>query len=634
MIKGLEITDNSYVVEGQEAGGILNFKKVNIFVGANNSGKSRFLRKIFIEDEKNKIFNNYVLELTKIYNDLHTKYGRDIFSIEDLKNLISSDKDNFLYRYKAFIKDLKSKTNPQGRYFLAPSGFNYNSIDIAKFVYHAIKDAGLPEENGLIIKDYKFAYIPMLRGLRTFDNLDYKENLSSDYFKNDFYSEKVSREYEFNLGGVQNFREGQLKIEREVFSGLNVYEKFKRMLLGTKQERKFVAEYQNFLSYNFFGEKDVTITPNYDNEVLKLNISGKHEDREIYNLGDGIQSVIISTLPVYQNQKENTVLFVEEPEMTMHPSMQRVLVETLTKDKFNNLQVFLTTHSNHFLDLIYDYPENVAIFSFEEITAENDIEQKFLIRDITNKSKILDLLGVRNSSVFLTNSVVWVEGVTDRMLLRKLLQLFNFPFKEEYDYSIQGFGGGNLDSFDFLVYDKIENEAQSDGFNVSATSKSNFIILDNDGKIKKTDNKQKKRDKLREIVGVDNLFDGYLEIENLIPFKIWVEVLNILLRNEQKEIRLKDSYIKNEKKFNASLGKVNISDLMRKYLIESKDQNSISKYYKNTDITCLGSSKKHIMETVIEVIDISKFTLEDFPQIAKDLLDKLFIFVKGNKVKK
>lgn len=128
--------------------------------------------------------------------------------------------------------------------------------------------------------------------------------------------------------------------------------------------------------------------------------------------------------------------------MTMHPSIQRILIDTLAK--FPNLQVFLTTHSNHFLDLSYDYPDEIAIFSFEKIN-----ETEFSVKNITENSIIIDLLGVRNSSVFLANCVIWTEGVTDRMLIRKLLELTKFNFKEDFHYAFAEYGGNNLDNFEY-----------------------------------------------------------------------------------------------------------------------------------------------------------------------------------------
>ena len=135
----------------------------------------------------------------------------------------------------------------------------------------------------------------------------------------------------------------------------------KKMLLGSHGERVQVHEFETFLSNNFWQGKPITLIPDYESDALKVHIknTGSDEDREIHNVGDGIQSIIINTFPLFQygvhvraDNKDGKplVLFIEEPEMMMHPSMQRVLVETfMQKNDFPNLQVYLTTHSNHFL---------------------------------------------------------------------------------------------------------------------------------------------------------------------------------------------------------------------------------------------------------------------------------------------
>ena len=36
----------------------------------------------------------------------------------------------------------------------------------------------------------------------------------------------------------------------------------------------------------------------------------------------------------------------------------------------------------------------------------------------------MDSLGVRNSSVFLANSTIWIEGITDRLYLKKYMEVY------------------------------------------------------------------------------------------------------------------------------------------------------------------------------------------------------------------
>ena len=49
--------------------------------------------------------------------------------------------------------------------------------------------------------------------------------------------------------------------------------------------------------------------------------------------------------------------------------------------------------------------------------------------------EILDLLGVNNSSVFLSNCTIWVEGISDKILISKYLNVYmsqkNNKYKED-----------------------------------------------------------------------------------------------------------------------------------------------------------------------------------------------------------
>jgi predicted ATP-dependent endonuclease of OLD family len=314
-------------------------------------------------------------------------------------------------------------------------------------------------------------------------------------------------------------------------------------------------------------------------------------------------------------------LFIEEPEMTMHPSIQRILIETLLA-QFSDLQIFLTTHSNHFLDLTYDYPEDISIFSFENID-----DGKFNISEVTGKSKILDLLGIRNSSVFLANSVIWTEGVTDRMLLRKLIELVDWDYKEDYHYTFAEYGGNNLENFDFLSLESAEK------VNVESLTKTNFIVVDNDGvmvppKTEAGKSKYDRRKKVEKLVGVDNFFDGHIEIENLIPYRVWRKVVERIIEDKpKKNLKLKVEKAKTEADFNEGLAHKKIGDLLKKHIIESSEKNGVG-YLKRKDIQCLGESKKTIMQYVLVEIDEQNLSLDNFPLEAQRLIRSIGKFIE------
>jgi predicted ATP-dependent endonuclease of OLD family len=293
--------------------------------------------------------------------------------------------------------------------------------------------------------------------------------------------------------------------------------------------------------------------------------------------------------------------------------MQRILIEAMI-NKFPKLQVFLTTHSNHFLDLTYDYPTDVAIFSFEEIRKE-----KFKIKNISDNVKILDLLGIRNSSVFLANCVIWTEGVTDRMILRRILKLkTDFKYTEDRHYSFAEYGGSNLRNFNFI------NTENSDSVSVNSLSRKNYIIADNDNK--NSGEIFNRRQNLKKTLGENSVFDNHIEIENLIPYKIWNLVINkILVDHPNKDIQRKVISNKTETAFNNGLSSEKIGLLLKK-IIEKKG-NADPKYFENKDVQFLGETKKTIAEYIISAIDESNISLDEFPQTTQVLVSKMHEFV-------
>ncbi len=585
-----------------------NLKKLTIFVGANNSGKSRFMRAIFqAEIDDFVFFDTHSEKLKKIYEELKVKFD-DKFYMNDLKELSFSDTGNYKERYDKFYEEIekKIKKNSIDRSFRG-NGLRIADLDVAKAIKNRMQGEGLPKilaiDTDIDIHN-KSVYIPMLRGLRQVENEG----------SNDCYKHRIIKDHELIITGDNN---------KDVFSGLSVYEEIKKMILGNPKHRNQIEEFQSFLAEHFFEGNFVKLTSDYGTNNLKININNNSDDRNIFEVGDGIQSIIINTFQAFKYKDENLILFIEEPELTMHPFAQRVLIDVLLR-KFPKLQIFLTTHSNHFLDLTYDYPDDISIFSFEK--KEDNGSEKFKIKDICSNIKILDLLGVRNSSVFLSNSVIWTEGVTDRMLLRKLFEIDDsFEFQEDYHYAFAEYGGGNLENFDFID----EENEKEEKVKVESLTKTNFLVADNDGITDPKDLKRIRLGKIKNYLGKENFSDSHVEIENLIPYKVWVKVIEKMKSDHpQKRIKFKDEYKENESAFNEDLETLKIGEILKKYLIEKIGKEKLDYFDKSENIKCLDSSKKKIMQYVIDVTKEEKLRLSDFPKMTQDLVKLLKVFIR------
>lgn len=429
---------------------IENLSKINIFIGANNSGKSRFLRTLFGKEdlayktgnvnlpEVNELIDSTLNTLTTVqeggtYKDI-TPATREAKS--KLRNIMhfsyrKFNKDSLVSPIKNIKKIAESINRPNTTFVPAHKNVLSTALEACdKYIKRL--DELIPDEvsYGQLERQLSNKYIPILRGLRPLhDNADsYLNRTKKDYFS--------------DIRDVDN----------RIFTGLHLYDETKKLLLGQRSDRERVRNFENFLSETFFQNQEVNIVPRDGSDVLYIGIGGGDE-YPIYNLGDGIQSIVILTYPLFFNQGRELLFFIEEPEHGLHPGMQRVFMETLMREEFNSFQYFLTTHSNHLLDITLDI-EQVSIYTFQK---DNNAEEEaqFVIENVDNDhTNTLELIGVRNSSVFLSNCTIWVEGITDRIYIRKYLDVYQADkerkFREDLHYSFVEYAGGNITHWSFL----------------------------------------------------------------------------------------------------------------------------------------------------------------------------------------
>jgi predicted ATP-dependent endonuclease of OLD family len=67
--------------------------------------------------------------------------------------------------------------------------------------------------------------------------------------------------------------------------------------------------------------------------------------------------------------------------------MQRKLIEVYSQKEFEKVQYFITTHSNHLLDITLDFNKNISTYSFQK-----ESDEKYLIDNRTKNKDILDML--------------------------------------------------------------------------------------------------------------------------------------------------------------------------------------------------------------------------------------------------
>ncbi|PFC05200.1 hypothetical protein COJ38_21860 [Bacillus cereus] len=520
---------------------IKNLSKVNIFVGSNNSGKSRFLRGIFAIDKGISFtppkeivdvesYDNILIEFTDaIISSIKESSFRGIGEL-NVDRLIS---DIEMFKIPSFLKEGEDLFKDFHR--LVADIIN---IDSSSVVTLNENHFGVPEKTEQLITNlksllndyqpkiyeivssgrtsyeinFKRVYIPSLRGLRGYTDIIntgkdiYKERTKNDYFK-------------------------KTPETLEIHTGLNLYDEITDMLLGSVQQRYNMQKFQEFLSKSFFDGQQVTLTPGRNSDVIKVKI-GIEKEKNIFELGDGIQALIILTFPLFKFLDENLLLFIEEPELYLHPGMQRKFIEIVMDKQFAHHQFFFTTHSNHFLDMTLDM-DRISIYKFQKKLGEHsgnpteELDATFSIENVSNENKsVLQELGVRNSAVLLSNCTIWVEGITDRLYIRRFLKVFQEfhtdlkEFKEDIHYSFVEYSGGNITHWSFLDDDETETNEGHTSMNAEKICSTLFLITDKDG-----DDKRPRQEKLEKFLGDRYYCLECKEIENILSEDILREVI-------------------------------------------------------------------------------------------------------------
>jgi hypothetical protein len=481
--------DLGYVFE-QPIQRLAPLNKISLFVGPNNSGKSRLMRSILnlVQKKKYAPFTDLTLAFWNDYPAALAIAGEEV--------AVSSN-DSDYRRIGKLLNNLKLTTfetnarndctqldNLISRLPDNKSGTELKSRKqnlVAPFSIAPLAPFGL-----------QLVYIPTMRGFRTPEG------------EPTYSSNRVRKEY---FDGLPQERIG-------IHCGGDMYGRLKNRLLGNKSERKSISEFEKFLAENFFDGLAVTLIPHESEKQIYITI-GREKERMISNLGDGLQHLISILFPVFVDRRP-TIQAVEEPELFLHPGFQTKLLDCYLRPELSHVQLLVTTHSNHLLNLTLA-EENVSIFRVTKDLKPDleDQEPIFAVKFINDNARdVLGDLGVQRSSLLLCNCVIFVEGPSDRHYFQRFIDLYcqkNGIRRPTVDlhYSFLEYGGANLASYSFLC-----NEGKVDPQRLIGSEF--LVVIDTDT----SESKKLRALQLKESLGEKLVQFKAVEVENLLGPKV------------------------------------------------------------------------------------------------------------------
>ncbi|MEH6488247.1 ATP-dependent nuclease [Hyphomonas oceanitis] len=174
---------------------------------------------------------------------------------------------------------------------------------------------------------------------------------------------------------------------------------------------------------------------------------------------------------------EEVTFCVEEPENNMHPSLLRRLLEHLATERDElGFCLFITTHSPICIDWAAKRDDSRIV----HVLRSSSGTIATAAPTNTERRRILDDLDLRASDLLQANGIIWVEGPSDRIYMRRWISLAsNGSLIEGVHYSIMFYGGRLLSHLQAID----PSESESDALISLITLNRNMaVLIDSDRK--------------------------------------------------------------------------------------------------------------------------------------------------------
>lgn len=309
-----------------------NFANVNLFVGENDTGKTTILKFLYCISYQLRNIKNNNMRACNIFQYINNIYTFNNFQFGT--SYKPTDKLKKLYLYDGNTIHFNASISNSKNETIS-SNNNINNYDY----------------------DYKSLFIPAKEILSIMNSIIYLKNQNIESGFDDSYTDII-------------------------------YEILAKKNIDEKELLSFFKNKYYFYNGNIQIDKNTNAVNYYKN------------DGNIYNINitaEGIKKLgIFEVLHSTGNLTKKSILFIDEPENSLHPKMLRELMRFLVDISKEGVQIFMASHNSFVLNQLSniaikdDYPINVYFFIKEDshtrIDGVYDLSKEFPDNSISDEA--------------------------------------------------------------------------------------------------------------------------------------------------------------------------------------------------------------------------------------------------------